>query len=95
MYALTPTNVLLTSHFVKANSNDSRSQHAGSNAATRVISINNVDSWKAGLNVTSGAFPPFNEDKQVVRGLPEGRILVSGIKLDGQYIIMVTPPKNI
>lgn len=47
------------------------------------------------LNATSGTFLSFNADKQIVRELPEDRIMVKGVTdLDGQYIMMVTPPNN-
>lgn len=45
------------------------------------------------LNSTSEQFLPTNASAQVVRELPEDRILVAGLKqLDGQYIILVTEP---
>lgn len=47
------------------------------------------------LNATSGTFLPFNDGQQEVRELPEDRIIVRGVKdLDGQYLMMVTQPKN-
>ena len=48
------------------------------------------------LNATSGTFLPFNPTAQLVRELPEDRIMVTGVKdLDGQYIMMITPPRNL
>jgi len=48
------------------------------------------------LNATSGTFLPFNPGGQIVRELPEDRIMVTGVKdLDGQYIMMITPPNNL
>lgn len=48
------------------------------------------------LNATSGTFLPFNPGSQVVRELPEDRIMVTGVTdLDGQYIMMITSPRNL
>jgi hypothetical protein len=94
MYALTPTNVLLTSHskltVTIVDRNMLVAMRPQGLSPSTMLTVG-----RRALNVTSGTFSPFNEDKHVVRGLPEGRILVSGIKLDGQYIIIATPPKNI
>jgi hypothetical protein len=39
---------------------------------------------------------PLNASAQVVRELPEDRILIPGMtQLDGQYIILVTDPKPV
>lgn len=46
---------------------------------------------KRALNGTSGQFMPLNASTQVVRELPEDRILIPGMtQLDGQYIILVS-----
>jgi hypothetical protein len=51
---------------------------------------------KRALNATSGQFQPINANSQVVLELSEDRILVGGLtELDGQYIILVTPPKTV
>jgi len=51
---------------------------------------------KRPLNATSGQFLPVNQDSQVVKELPEDRILVPNVgMLDGQYIILVTQPKAV
>ena len=48
------------------------------------------------LNATSGTFLPFNEGRQIVRELPDDKIVVEGIgQLDGQFLMMVVPPSNI
>jgi len=48
------------------------------------------------LNATSGQFLPFNPTLQTVRELPEDRIAIQGVtQLDGQYIILVTAPKDV
>ena len=48
------------------------------------------------LNGTSDQFTPLNASAQVVRELPEDRILIPGMtQLDGQYIILVTDPKTV
>lgn len=50
---------------------------------------------KRALNATSGQFMPINEASQVVNDLGEDRIAVPGMtQLDGQYVILVTPPKD-
>jgi hypothetical protein len=51
---------------------------------------------KRALNATSGQFQPFNANAQVVRELTDDRISVGEVnELDGQYIILVTAPKNV
>jgi hypothetical protein len=51
---------------------------------------------KRALNATSGQFLPVGPNTQVVRELPEDRILLPAAKqLDGQYIILVTDPKPV
>lgn len=52
---------------------------------------------KRALNATSGQFMPIRPDTQVVRELPEDRILIPrATQLDGQYIILVTAePKGV
>ena len=51
---------------------------------------------KRALNATSGQFQPFNANAQVIHELTEDRISVRGVtELDGQYIILVTAPKNV
>lgn len=50
---------------------------------------------KRPLNATSGQFQPINADSQTVHELKEDRILVPGLmQLVGQYIILVTAPRN-
>lgn len=50
---------------------------------------------KRALNAISGQFQLVNVNFQVVHELTEDRIFVRGLtELDGQYIILVTPPKT-
>jgi hypothetical protein len=51
---------------------------------------------KRALNATSGQFLPINAAVQVVRELPEDRILVPELdQLDGQYVILVGTAKAV
>jgi hypothetical protein len=50
---------------------------------------------KRPLNATSGQFLILNGASQVVNELPEDRVSIGGLtQLDGQYIILVGPPKK-
>jgi len=63
---------------------------AGSSPSTMLVVA------KRSLNTSSEQFVPVNADAQVVRELPEDRILVPGVsQLDGQYVILITDPKSV
>lgn len=50
---------------------------------------------KRPLNATSGTFMPINSEIQAVSELLEDRIVVPRMtRLDGQYVILVTAPKD-
>jgi hypothetical protein len=51
--------------------------------------------YKRPLNATSGGFLPVNADQQVVRELPEDRIMVPLTQLDGRYTVLVTQAKPV
>ena len=51
---------------------------------------------KRAAGATTGMFMPLAQNTQVVRELPEDRIVLSGMtQLDGQYVILVTQPKAV
>lgn len=63
---------------------------AGSSPSTMLVVA------KRSLNTSSEQFVPVNADAQVVRELPDDRILVPGVsQLDGQYVILITDPKSV
>src|SRR6266536_1812647 len=63
---------------------------AGSSPSTMLVVA------KRSLNASSEQFIPVNTNAQVVRELPEDRILVSDVtQLDGQYVVLVTDPKPV
>jgi hypothetical protein len=51
--------------------------------------------YKRALNATSGEFLPINDVQQVVRELPEDRIMVPITQMDGKYTVLVTQAKEV
>jgi hypothetical protein len=51
--------------------------------------------YKRPLNATSGQFLPINAAQQVVRELPEDRIMVPITQMDGRYTVLVTQAKAV